>query len=624
VTLALTSTLAVPGRLHMVANAVKDMLYVMSKFESEVHPLLDALTCFLHNQWSRERYVASCLSRGVAQAWVPLFSSFPHTLVGWRWDAVCKVVDALLELQAVIQQTWDTDRIHAAVFGECEAPAQEANNLGPTFAKANEAVLSHMFWAYVKMISFLSNICGHIRCWFESCSCHGHLSLSSVQMKPHQVAFPDRLRKISTSCPLAGRRSPELAVGDLDKFIDDLVSIRLVDVLSCCADLQPAEVGTVIADFDAARNYVVGGVVQKMSVWKKLPHVLCGIGHCQEDKARAAAISALQQWHALTDAEAATAHPMSRKWCHPASHLCQQLVLFVRGASRADVRLHDMYMETARMALIPVSERAAEGPHSVIHGKLKKASASGASSISLALRLPQLTRTIESSPVALKMLVKLMPLVYHPLRAAQTLGIQGHPDVAPFLERLLVEQAAGEYMQLLGSTHKATKVVKRIIYHLDLRSRFVDVLLDDKPAPHQSATVPVPQIVRSGTHVEQLKDKLALAAFRAKLKGFSASTFFSLPIADERCEAEPNAGLSFLTDVCGARIGGTERQPAEDQEPERPWSLMVFDFDEGPWSAQPKAAPESLDLRVMMLKVVSASPSLKSLVKQDTIVPTAE
>jgi len=99
VSISLSVSMSIPGGLHIVANLVHGMLTQLTHSHDYCLPLLSALSSFLHNPWSRERFTVTCCSSGHAQRYVRLFETFPHTLVGWRWDSACRVIRDLWMLE---------------------------------------------------------------------------------------------------------------------------------------------------------------------------------------------------------------------------------------------------------------------------------------------------------------------------------------------------------------------------------------------------------------------------------------------------------------------------------------------------------------------------------------------
>ena len=61
--------------------------------------------------------MATCLSSRAARTTAALYETFPHTIVGWRWDSVCDCVYALLYRERSLRTYWNFDLIKRAVHG---------------------------------------------------------------------------------------------------------------------------------------------------------------------------------------------------------------------------------------------------------------------------------------------------------------------------------------------------------------------------------------------------------------------------------------------------------------------------------------------------------------------------
>eukprot|EP00969_Alexandrium_andersonii_P308292 13627235-Alexandrium_andersonii.AAC.1 len=94
------------------------------------------------------------------------------------------------------------------------------------------------------------------------------------------------------SCPMATRRAPELATGAMEEFYTELGR-------SATAALALAAV-----QLDASDRSLV-----KLSMWRQLPHALCGIASPMPSVARDSASRSLALYDSAPDA--AEHHPLS-------------------------------------------------------------------------------------------------------------------------------------------------------------------------------------------------------------------------------------------------------------------------------------------------------------------------
>ena len=137
------------------------------------------------------------------------------------------------------------------------------------------------------------------------------------------------------------------------------------------------------------------------------------------------------------------------------------------GASLTDFGLQKLASVAAKFRFIPLSEKPIEGRHAVIHKTLKKASNAGPVFLSMAERMPALITQSVRDTSLIKQLAATGQSLYHPLRAAVTMGISNHPDLAPLIANVLQEKADFQSCMVWGQTHKHAKVVKKVVYHVD-------------------------------------------------------------------------------------------------------------------------------------------------------------
>ena len=119
----------------------------------------------------------------------------------------------------------------------CVGQAKDASD-GPRRVTAqyirtvDAAISSRRFWAYAQMLSVLSGFLADLTGWCEGCWCHQQEhSLGSYHMRRRAICFD---RQSPSTCPMKGRRAPELAAGVLPQMIDDLAngSVTLLSELT--------------------------------------------------------------------------------------------------------------------------------------------------------------------------------------------------------------------------------------------------------------------------------------------------------------------------------------------------------------------------------------------------------
>ena len=482
--LSLQGSLAIPGCLHIVHNATRHMLNAMPHFEQRARPGFSALVDFLHKNFTRQRFVATCLENSAEGiAFVPMFSSFPHTVVKWRFGTLAAVCKDLAPLEVPLRRFWNSDRL---TFNQ-QSKTQEANPApvdgafgdnrleGPNIKKAGEAVLSGAFWSWVHMICTLADWIGHVESWFESCPCHGN------------PFGHERMRVFAKMpCPLKNFRAPELAAQRFVPFLEELSNLSAAQVVLVHTRFCKDEDRTwILEDFEAGRQHLQFSFIMQTACWTHLPQRLCVLGHFDEAVARSEAAECLRIWSGMTNQEKENAHFWTKALPDPSTNLGQQLRAFIRGAQLQDPELEKLERVASKFKFIPLSEKPIEGRHAIIHKTLKKASNAGPVFLSMAERMPLMMQLSKSDPSFIVELARSSKSLYHPLQASIAMGLSNHPDLLPKLADVQqTRQDLGSCM-VWGATHKHSKIVKKIVYHVDSTSQFMNLsvvpAMDDGP-----------------------------------------------------------------------------------------------------------------------------------------------
>lgn len=288
-------------------------------------------------------------------------------------------------------------------------------------------------------------------------------------------------------CPLKNFRAPELAAQRFALFLEELVNLSAAEVVLkhtlACSD---ADRSWILEDFEAARQHLTFSLIMQTACWTHLPHRLCCLGHFDESVARAEAANCLRLWASFSKQEQTSAHAWTKALLKPGSQLSQQLREFIRGAALKD--LPELECVAAKFKFIPLSEKAIEGRHAVLHKTLKKASNAGPVFLSMAERMPLLVHLSKTKPSLIQDLAQFAEDLYHPLKASITMGVSGHPDLAPLVAGVVQERSGIDSCMLWGSTQKHAKEVKRVVYHVDSTALFMNlsgvVSMDDPGAGH--------------------------------------------------------------------------------------------------------------------------------------------
>ena len=572
--LSLQNTLPIPGCLHIVHNATRHMLSAMPHFEQRARLGFSALVDFLHKNFTRQRFIATCLETSLeGKAYVPLFSSFPHTVVKWRFGTLAAVCKDLLPLEVPLRRFWSLDRL---TFHQGSKPREAGpatadgafgdNRLeGPNLNKSTEAVLSGAFWSWVHMICTLAEWIGHVENWFESCPCH---SGPDAQ---------ERLRLFAKMpCPLKSFRAPELATQCFAPFLQELsclssAEVVLVHTLHC----KDEDRAWICEDFEAGRQHLLFSFTMQTACWSHLPHRLVCIGHFNEATARAEAAECLRIWVNMSAEEKQQSHFWTKELLDAQTELGRQLRAFIQGTSLQDPGLAKLDKVAAKFRFIPLSEKPIEGRHAIIHKTLKKASNAGPVFLSMAERMPVLIEASKRDSGFIECLAKTSESLYHPLQASITMGISNHPDLIDKLADVIQKRLDFRFM-IWGATHKHSKTVKKIVYHVDSTSQFMN--LSDVPAMDGGSKRPEAKKVRSTTsqHAFSFEER---AAFQKLLDVHEPGNVYTI----DRSSSFELRSLFMIVQGHSHNQSDASAvaQPVQDRENEDAHLLFNFQSDGG-------------------------------------------
>jgi hypothetical protein len=205
-----------PGTYHMVDNFSKTLLTTLVVFRDMKDQFTKVLS-FFHPPHNRELYQATLLPPALHF----FFNTGPPTFDGGRaWGVVEKALGWLLPREAVIRRTWSLERfMHRARQAEpdlIDPPAVDGDQgrytpVGVLARAADESILTPFFWSFLHMLDALNTVLTHISAWCASCPCHP-VAVRNLLTEHH----------LPIDCPMRGRRTPELASGDLEVFTEDI------------------------------------------------------------------------------------------------------------------------------------------------------------------------------------------------------------------------------------------------------------------------------------------------------------------------------------------------------------------------------------------------------------------
>ena len=214
---------AVPGMNHVLDNLEKAIQLKCLASWADLSPKLDAICDVLCKQGQREWFIHACVH---AQGYPGLASQFQrsfHRPIEWRWHTLADVLLWLLPLSDLFRKLWDGDRF-----------ASRRGRESQDIPLVSLAVQDHFFWSYLNMLALFHKVsAGRAQKWCESCPCHSRpLLLEDVghgaRSGESESDFHDLIANIDSNkarlwstCPMTGKRGPEIATGGLAAFCED-------------------------------------------------------------------------------------------------------------------------------------------------------------------------------------------------------------------------------------------------------------------------------------------------------------------------------------------------------------------------------------------------------------------
>ncbi len=81
------------------------------------------------------------------------------------------------------------------------------------------------------------------------------------------------------TCPMKGRRAPELAAGDLTKVLTKWLANETVEIASVCSHLELSQRNMIVGDWQVAKQHLAFTITTKFSFATHIPFLLCGLVH---------------------------------------------------------------------------------------------------------------------------------------------------------------------------------------------------------------------------------------------------------------------------------------------------------------------------------------------------------
>ena len=353
--------LPVPGVLHILDNCTHQSLDEGFQHWPVYVKQLQSICAILTQKWERDVLLQDMVQKGATQAEQNLLNREFPTIVSWRWGSLHHVLEALLPLRPILVQYFSTS-----------AFLQSKN--GVDAAAVHFALRSPLFWCYTKMLFVMQDKLRELQCWAERCPCHdigGDHNDREDQEERHRKMFArlcGTMKCMHTTCPMRGKRSAEMATGDLLELLRSLVATQTTVITTVLSDaLQPQETELIITDFKAGMEWARLILELKLCHWQELPWKLCGLAHFNEGKARDCAREVLGEFASRPDTLGAR-HRLTQEFLGHDSPLRHDVEQLANGVRRSALPV--LVERVVPLMSIPISERWVERQHSLVKGAL--------------------------------------------------------------------------------------------------------------------------------------------------------------------------------------------------------------------------------------------------------------
>ena len=173
------------------------MLEASPTFSSSVTSL-GSIAKLLDSKYMSKRLKAACFSGTLGEHLHKELDSWQGRVYLKRWGTVESCIIQVFKLKAILLWGWDKDRFLNMSGGG------KVSDEG-CIAEVDVALQSTFWWACMMALEIFAICIQEANVWCVSCQCHG----------PWLRTCNDKdVKKVWMSCPMRGRRAPELAAGE--------------------------------------------------------------------------------------------------------------------------------------------------------------------------------------------------------------------------------------------------------------------------------------------------------------------------------------------------------------------------------------------------------------------------
>lgn len=383
----LPRALQVPGVCHAIHNMSSNLDSALADFEWFI-ALVEELDKFIGSRRQRERFVEVVLGETEMYAeGKALFKDFSATLYRQRWGEVATYLCQAWPIFLFLRQFWDP------VAYERGGAAEESLDTG----KITSLLRDDRFMVYWQVQMKLRQAIQKLLHWAEGCACHASFSGGSQYMREKQLRAemlscpPD----IPCTCPMMGCRAAEMVAGKLDDFAADVFVYHFNEIVSNSEAVLPVETWAALRqEWFKGGEYVRENLKIRLGFFQCLPWAILGATHPDVDTAKTCLQKALDLWESLPAEAVPFQHKIAVDLFSPGPLRAEAIAFCSPACTRMqDCPLLEEFL--APLTFVQISERIVEGAHKDFGPRPKHGSIT---SMSIQLRVPELTRRLELEP----------------------------------------------------------------------------------------------------------------------------------------------------------------------------------------------------------------------------------
>ena len=269
------------------------------------------------------------------------------------------------------------------------------------------------FWVYSQAILYAVHGCLYeFQNYMEGCPCHENTFRDKNGFSPGRPYFQRRQAFIgetglkNSTCPMRGRRAPDLAAGRHRAYLSDLVAQCLSMLLVRCERLSQQDRDLIVRDWELAWTAISEVIEVKYAHWEFLPHKFCILGcldnwGTSEETARSGMVSCVRAYQGLDVDSRRKMWPLAAHVLDPDGPLRDEVAAFTAGG--ASLKTLPGLRQVAGMVLgIPVAERSVEAKHRLNKLATVRAPNASGSFVNVHLKLPDFRRRLHDDPSSLE------------------------------------------------------------------------------------------------------------------------------------------------------------------------------------------------------------------------------